>query len=192
MAKDEDLALAGARGDRAAFGELYDLYAKRIYAYLYYRSLDREEAEDLTASVFLRALEKLPSFRPERGCFSGWIYGIARNALTDHFRAASRRADGREAVDLWELPDSGSVEIEAENRDLWERLRPHLSALSAEQREILILRTWDELPYGEIALIVGKSEDACKASYCRSIKALRAAMPFSLLIAFMAAKPPIA
>jgi RNA polymerase sigma-70 factor, ECF subfamily len=188
--EDERLAAASRDGDREAFGRLYDLYAKRIYAYLYYRSLKREEAEDLTAAVFLRALENLPGFRPEQGSFSGWIYGIARNALKDHFRSRSRKAEP-EASDLWDLPDSFSVELEAENRDLWERLKPHLSALPIEQREILILRTWDELPYKEIALIVGKSEDACKMSYSRALGVLREAMPLSLLIVFLAARPPI-
>jgi RNA polymerase sigma-70 factor, ECF subfamily len=189
-ARAEALAKASQGGDREAFGRLYDLYAKRIYAYLYYRSLKREEAEDLTAAVFLRALENLPGFRPEQGSFSGWIYGIARNALKDHFRSRSRNTQA-EATDLWDLPDSFSVELEAENRDLWERLKPHLSALPIDQREILILRTWDELPYKEIAGIVGKSEDACKMTYSRALGILREAMPLSLLIVFLAARPPI-
>ena len=196
MANEEDgerLAAASRMGDREAFGRLYDLYARRIYAYLYYRSLDKDSAEDLTGAVFLKVLEGLSGFRPERGCFSGWIYGIARNALRDHFRARSRTVSLDEAVaDLWDLPDSGSYELDAENRDLWERLKPHLAALPAEAREIVILRTWDELPYAEIARILGKSEDACKMSYSRALGFLREAMPLSLLLAFLAAKPPIA
>jgi RNA polymerase sigma-70 factor, ECF subfamily len=188
----ERLAAASRDGDREAFGRLYDLYAKRIYAYLYYRCLDRECAEDLCGAVFLRVLENLDGFRPELGCFSGWIYGIARNALRDHFKARARAASLVEAEGLWELPDGSCHELEAENRDLWERLRPHLAALSREQREILILRTWDELPYRDIAAILGKSEAACKMSYSRALSFLREAMPLSLLIAFLAVKPPIA
>jgi RNA polymerase sigma factor (sigma-70 family) len=189
----ERLAAASRMGDREAFGRLYDLYARRIYAYLYYRSLNRESAEDLTSAVFLKALENLAGFRPELGCFSSWIYGIARNALRDHFRARSRTVSLDEAADLWATPDAGELEIEAENRDLWERLKPHLVALSPEQREIVILRTWDELPYKEIAALLGKSENACKMSYSRALGLLREAMPLSLLLAFLlAAKPPIA
>lgn len=194
MAKDEAEALAAAShgGDREAFGRLYDLYARRIYSYLYYRTLRRECAEDLTGSVFLKALEGLPGYRPGPGGFSAWIYGIARNALRDHFRALSRAASPSGEADLWECPDAGRMEMEAENRDLWERLQPHLAALTAEQREIVILRTWDELPYREIARILDKTEDACKMSYSRSLSLLREAMPLSLLIAFLAAKPPVA
>lgn len=195
MAKDEGdeaLARASRDGEREAFGKLYDLYAKRIYAYLYYRTLRRESAEDLTGAVFLKALEGLQGFRPESGSFSTWIYGIARNALADHFRSRSRSDSPGEDLDLWEAPDAGSLELEAENRDLWERLQPHLAALDREQREIIILRIWDELPYAQIALMLGKTESACKMSYSRSLALLREAMPLSLLIAFMAAKPPIA
>jgi RNA polymerase sigma-70 factor, ECF subfamily len=192
----ERLAAASRGGDREAFGRLYDLYAKRIYAYLYYRCLDREVAEDLCGAAFLRVLEGLDGFRPELGCFSGWIYGIARNALRDHFRARSRTVSLDEAPDLWDLPQAGPAEcaheLEAENRDLWERLKPYLAALTREQREIVILRTWDELPYRDIAAIIGKSEAACKMSYSRALSLLREAMPLSLLLAFLAAKPPIA
>lgn len=188
----EALAAASRDGDREAFGRLYDRFAKRIYAYLYYRCLNRECAEDLSAAVFLKVLEGLEGYRPELGCFSAWIYGIARNSLLDHFRAGSRTLSIDGAEELWELPDAGAFELDAENRDLWERLQPHLSALTRGQREIVILRIWDELSYKEIAAIVGKSEDACKMSYSRALSLLRAAMPLSLLIAFLAAKPPLA
>ncbi len=187
-----DLAVAAQGGDREAFGKLYDLYARRIYSYLYYRLLDKEGAEDLCATVFLRALEKLDGFRPELGSFSCWIYGIAHNALRDHFRARARTLDQGPGLDLWEIPDLASHEIEAENRDLWERLRPHLAGLSPEQREILFLRTWDDLPYAQIAPLVGKTEAACKMAYSRALSLLREAMPLSLLLAFLAARPPIA
>jgi len=188
----ERLAIAGQAGDREAFGRLYDLYARRIYSYLYYRLLDKETAEDLTAAVFLKALEGLPGFRPDQGSFSAWIYGIGRNALRDHFRARSRTLDHEASADLWEVPDSGRMEIEAENRDLWERLKPHLAILSPDQREILFLRTWDDLASAEIAPLVGKSEAACKMAYSRALSLLREAMPLSLLLAFLAARPPIA
>ncbi len=188
----ERLAAHSRMGDREAFGRLYDLYARRIYAYLYYRCLDRECAEDLSGAVFLRVLEGLDGFRPELGCFSKWIYGIARNALRDHFRSRSRTVSLDEASDLWDLPDERGHEIEAENRDLWERLKPHLAGLSPEQREIIILRTWDELPYKDIATMLGKTESACKMAYSRALSLLREAMPLSLLLAFLAARPYVA
>jgi RNA polymerase sigma-70 factor, ECF subfamily len=187
------LAERSRLGDREAFGKLYELFAKRIYAYFYYRSFSRETAEDLTSAVFVSALEGLDGFRSRSGGFSAWIYAIARNALADHYRRSSRvEALGDPAAGVWDLPDGTDLELEAENRDRWERLKPYLSKLPGEQREILIMRIWDELSYGEIAGIMGKNEGACKMAYSRALSFLRDAMPLSLFIAFLCAKAPIA
>ena len=183
------LAERSRSGDREAFGRLYELFAKRIYAYFYYRSLDRETAEDLTSTVFVKALEGLDGFKPEPGGFSAWIYTIARNALTDHYRRSSRvETVGDFAGGVWDIPDGTDLEIEASERDRWERLRPYLAELSAEQREILILRLWDELSYREIAEMLGKTEGACKMAYSRALSFLREAMPLSLFIVFLYVK----
>jgi RNA polymerase sigma-70 factor, ECF subfamily len=187
------LAERGKMGDREAFGKLYELFAKRIYAYLYYRTLSRETAEDLTSAVFVGALEKLEGFRPELGGFSAWIYSIARNALTDHYRRCARILSVSDfAGGIWDIPDGTDLELDAQNRDQWERLKPFLAGLSGEQREIIILRLWDGLSYREIAGTLGKTEGACKMAYSRALSMLRASMPLSLFIAFLAAKPPIA
>jgi RNA polymerase sigma-70 factor, ECF subfamily len=189
----ERLALRSRSGDREAFGKLYELFAKRIYAYFYYRSLSRETAEDLTSAVFMKALEALESFKPQPGGFSAWIYAIARNALTDHYRRNSRvEAVGDFSGGVWDLADGTDLELEAAERDRWERLKPFLAELSGEQREILIMRLWDELPYREIAGMLGKTEGACKMAYSRALSFLREAMPLSLFIAFLCAKAPIA
>lgn len=180
------LALHSRDGDREAFGRLYGLFAERIYAYFYYRSLSRETAEDLTSTVFVKVLEGLEGFRPGGGGFSAWIFTIARNALTDHYRRASRvEAVGDFSSGAWDLADEADLEMEAAERDRWERLRPFLAELSPEQREILIMRLWDELPYREIARITGKAEGACKMAYSRALAFLREAMPLSLFVAFL-------
>jgi RNA polymerase sigma factor (sigma-70 family) len=188
----DTLAQRSGMGDRKAFGQLYELFAKRIYAYFYYRSLCRETSEDLTSAVFVSALEGLSGFRPELGGFSAWIYSIARNALTDHFRRSSRvQSLGDFAGGVWDLPDGTDLELEAQDRDQWERLKPCLAGLSGEQREIIILRLWDGLSYREIAGMLGKSEGACKMAYSRALSFLRGALPLSLFIAFLCAKAPI-
>jgi RNA polymerase sigma-70 factor, ECF subfamily len=183
------LALRSRSGDREAFGRLYGLFAKKIYAYFYYRSLSRETAEDLTSAVFVKALEALDGFKPQPGGFSAWIYTIARNALTDHYRRSSRvEAVGDFSGGVWELADGSDLELEAAERDRWERLKPYLAELSGEQREILILRLWDELSYREIAQTLGKTEGACKMVYSRALSFLRGAMPLSLFIVFLCDK----
>ncbi len=183
------LARKSQNGSRASFGKLYECFAKRIYSYVYYRSYHRETAEDLTASIFLKALEKLHTFRPEDGGFQAWLYGIARNTLTDHYRQRAKAASMESgSTDVWDIADPENMELDVQNRDQWERLKPYLRGLTFDQREVILLRLWDDLPYREIAAITGKSEDACKMSYSRALAFLRQAMPLSLFIAFLLEK----
>jgi RNA polymerase sigma-70 factor, ECF subfamily len=182
----DGLALRSRDGDREAFGRLYDLFSKRIYSYIYYRTLSRETAEDLTSAVFLKALEGLGGYSPGPGGFAAWIYGIARNAVFDHYRRESR-LESLEArgAGPWDAADGADLAIDAENRDLWERVAPLLAGMAAEQREILVMRIWDGLSHAEIARILGKSEGACKMAYSRAMASLRAAATLSLLVAFL-------
>jgi len=187
---DERLAERSGNGDGGAFAELYDRYAGRIYAYHYYRTFRREWAEDLTSQTFMKALEGLRGFKPARGSFSAWLYGIARNCLIDHARVLGRTVSLDAApADAWDLPDGADVPGEIAERDAWERLKPHLMALEADTRELIILRVWDGLPFAEIARLTGRKESACKMAYSRAIAALRDAMPMAVFVAFLMQRP---
>jgi len=186
------LAQRSREGDREAFGRLYDIFSKRIYSYIYYRTLRRETAEDLMAAVFLKALEGLGGYAPGPGGFPAWIYAIARNAIADHYRRESRLESIEDRPGgIWDLAAADDAVLDAENRDLWERVRPLLADLAAEPREILVMRIWDGMSHAEIARVLGKSEAACKMAFSRALASLRAAAALSLLVAFLAAMPPI-
>jgi len=186
------LAQRSREGDREAFGRLYDIFSKRIYSYIYYRTLRRETAEDLMAAVFLKALEGLGGYAPGPGGFPAWIYAIARNAIADHYRRESRLESIEDRpVGVWDIAAADDAVLDAENRDLWERVRPLLADLAAEPREILVMRIWDGMSHAEIARVLGKSEAACKMAFSRALASLRAAAALSLLVAFLAAMPPI-
>src|SRR6187551_1966100 len=128
--------------DPKAFEAQYDAYVRKIYKYVYYRTQHRETAEDLTSLVFLKALDKLAGFDESRGTFSAWIYGIARNALTDHYRAARDTID---IDDVWDLKSDEDVLRDVEARERVGKRQPFIKALPKEQRELLILRLWDGL-----------------------------------------------
>jgi len=165
--------------DTKTFEAQYDAYVRKIYKYLYYRTQHRETAEDLTSQVFLKAFDKLGSFDESKGGFSAWIYAIARNALTDHYRSARSEVD---VDDVWDLRSDEDVARDAEARERVEALRPYLQALPKEQRELVFMRLWDGLSYAEIAAIVGKSEDACKMAFSRTIARLRKDVPSALFL----------
>lgn len=165
--------------DSKAFEAHYDAYVRKIYKYVYYRTQHRETAEDLTSQVFLKAFDKLGSFDESRGTFSAWIYGIARNALTDHYRSS------REAIDIddvWDLRSDEDVERDVEARERVEKLRPYLQALPKDQRELVFMRLWDGLSYAEISEITGRSEDACKMAFSRTVARLRKEVPSAILL----------
>ena len=80
------LLLAKAKaGQSGAFGEIYNLYFKKIYRFVYYRVGHKEVAEDLAEDVFLKAFSKLNSIS-ENNAFVGWRYQIARNKVIDYYR----------------------------------------------------------------------------------------------------------
>jgi RNA polymerase sigma-70 factor (ECF subfamily) len=165
--------------DSQAFGRLYDAHVAQIYRYLYYRTRHRETAEDLTSLVFLKALDHLESYDAERGTFLAWIYRIAKNALTDHFRSARPTL----AIDdVWDLPSDADVVRDAEENERLEKLRPFLRALPKDQRELLLLRLWDGLSHAEIAELTDRTEAAAKMAFSRVIARLRKDMPASLLL----------
>jgi DNA-directed RNA polymerase specialized sigma24 family protein len=89
--RDEELALA-ARSDPAAFGLLYDRHRLTVFRYLRTRTVDEDDAAELTAVTFERALTAMPRYRPTGGGFPAWLLRIARNAAIDAGRRVSAGA----------------------------------------------------------------------------------------------------
>ncbi len=181
------LALDAAAGSKGAFEKLYKMYFMKIYRYSYYRCLSRAGAEDITSTVFLKAVEKISAYRPEAGEFPAWLFGIARNTLMDYFRERKKDVP---LEDIWDVPDGRDVTIDPENRVLWEKVRPFFKKLNPHEREIIILRIWDEVPYSKISALTGRTQAACRMSYMRAIEALReAAIPLSVFLVFLVYRP---
>jgi RNA polymerase sigma-70 factor, ECF subfamily len=171
-------------GNAESFGVLYDRYIDKIYRFIYYKTFNKETAEDLTSEVFHKALVKISSFDLDKGGFSTWLYQIARNRVIDYYRTA------KSVVPLEDVFDIGVDERTPETLDAVAKLAQvteYLQTLSAKQREIITLRVWEEKSYREIAELVGGSEDSVKMAYSRSIKELREKCgPVSLTLLFVA------
>jgi RNA polymerase sigma-70 factor (ECF subfamily) len=172
MDPSESSCIDACRAGRLdAFDVLYDRYVEPIHRYVSRRVLSREIAEDLVSITFLKALENIRSFDPAKGVFRAWLYRIARNSLIDYYRDPSRRTANIE--DAWDLPGDDVTELAAERSIDLERVRKALAQLKPLQREIVMLRIWDDLSYREIAAIVGKTESNCKMLYSRAMRGLR-------------------
>lgn len=170
---EEEILKNAAQGDKEAFGLLYERYAERIFNYVYYRTGNVHDAEDLTARVFQRAMNHIVRYTNRGVPFSAWLYRIAHNLIANWLRDHSRRQE----IPLDELPilpskgghPERSVVLSQEREALLQIIR----ALPAERQTLLILKFVEEMSNVEIGRIMGKSEGAVKSLYHRTLLSLR-------------------
>jgi RNA polymerase sigma-70 factor (ECF subfamily) len=135
---------------------LYRELFPAVYGFVRFRVGDAHLAEDLTATVFERALAKLASVRePDR--VRAWLFTVARNVVTDE-RRRRRRTTDLDAVENLEHLWADSAERLALDRDEWRRLVGYLAELDDRDREVLALRFAAGLSNREVGEIVGRSE----------------------------------
>jgi RNA polymerase sigma-70 factor (ECF subfamily) len=171
---DTDLELVRvAQADPAAFAALYDRYRDRIYCYLLMRTDTPEDADDLLQAVFLKALDALAQYRPARGPFSAWLFGIARNTAST-FRSRRPPSVAWDLVPEILLPvDEHEPDAHLQRQEDLGRLHLLFGQLDESKRELLILRFVANLTIAEIAVVIGKSEAATKKQLTRTLHTLR-------------------
>lgn len=167
--------------DKQQFILIYDEYSEKIFRYIHYKTCNRETAEDITSLTFLKAMEKWCQFDQSKGTVSSWLYGIARNLVTDHYRMRGKWGFVGDISDVWGLASNDDILKELMESETRTELRKALGILNAKQREVIMLRLWDDLPYKEIAPILGKSEDNCKMLFSRALKKLKTRLGAAVL-----------
>jgi RNA polymerase sigma-70 factor (ECF subfamily) len=170
---DEDALTRAAAGDSEAFGILYDRYIGRIYNYIYYRTGNQHDAEDLTSRVFTRAMKHIVNYQDRGVPFSAWLYRIAHNLVANWHRDNSRRQeitldDAYRMGSDRELPESALMRTE-EERVLLNIIRH----LPEDRQQLLILKFVEHLSNAEIGHIMGRTEGAIKSLYHRTLLSLR-------------------
>lgn len=171
--KEEDVLALASQGDRDAFGQLYERYTERIFNYVYYRTGNVHDAEDLTARVFQRAMNHIHNYTDRGVPFSAWLYRIAHNLVANWHRDRSRKQE-IPLNDLPVLPAKGdhpeTTLVRTEEQDALLRL---IRRLPSERQNLLILKFVENLSNAEIGQIMGRSEGAVKSLYHRTLLALR-------------------
>jgi RNA polymerase sigma-70 factor (ECF subfamily) len=178
---EQALIIASQAGDRQAFGELYDRHIRHIYGFIFLKTRHKETAEDLTSETFLKALAHIGSVDPARP-IAPWLYTIAKNVVRDHYRAKASIPQAN-IEDIWDLAGPEDTAGEAEQTLRARHLADYLHKLGSRERDILMMRVWQELSYEEIAVIIGASPAAAKVSYSRTLKKLRNMLPKGLAAA---------
>jgi len=176
LSETEEALIERAKHDAEAFGALYERYVDRIYSYIFYRTGDAHEAEDLTARVFYRALGRIEEYRSRGAPFAAWLYRIAHNLVANWHRDRSRRREIRldDIVTLVEK-SAGPHHLAEQSEDAQTLLRA-MAKLPAERQQLLILKFVDGLSNADIAKIMGRTEGAIKSLYHRTLIALRDAL----------------
>ncbi len=161
--------------DQHAVEAVYQLYGDRLYRYLLARTGDSDTAADLSIELFVRVIQHISGFRLDHrrpaASFSGWLYRIAANLVTDHYRSQSRRpvklSDDLQAPDRTTDPQRL-----AEQHEIAADLGDALNQLSEEQRLVIVGKFAEEMSNAEIAAWLGKSEGAVKSLQHRALRTL--------------------
>jgi RNA polymerase sigma factor (sigma-70 family) len=158
------------------FAGLYDSHFAKVYNYVSYRVGDPAAADDVTSRVFERALDRLETFDPRSGPVEAWLFGIARNAVFDHFRAkrwlswlpldALSERPGRD-------PKNEDVLVQDESR---RELRRALDGLSERERELLALKFGADMTNRAIAAHLEMGESNVGVILHRAVLKLRTAL----------------
>jgi RNA polymerase sigma-70 factor (ECF subfamily) len=170
---DESALIEQAKSDKEAFGQLYELYVDRIYNYVYYRTGNIADAEDLTARIFYRAMSHIANYDDRGIPFSAWLYRIAHNLVANWHRDRSRRKIiSLDDLTQWQVKEE-SPELATQLMEDKDALLAAIRRLPADRQELLILKFVERLPNAEIGNIMGRSEGAIKSLYHRTLIALR-------------------
>lgn len=166
-------------GNAEAFGQLYDVYHRSIFRYIYYRVGSTQLAEDLTSDTFVRALGAVGRFTWQGKDFGAWLTTIARNLILDHHKSARSRLE-RTTDDLPESTTTESSEHSALVGLSNEALYAALSSLPTEQRDCVVMRFLSGMSIAQVAAALDRSEGAVKQLQLRAMRNLAAALPEDL------------
>lgn len=167
--KFEKLVADAKKGDKNAFGILYQEYLTPIFRYLYARLGSRQEAEDLSQVVFIKAWQAIKNFHFQKKPILSWLYTIARHSLIDFTR--KKKEILSENIRIIE-PDNFS-NIDEVRQEKFKTIKQAIGKLNPNHQEIIILKFIEEKSNKEIAQLLNKREDAVRAMSHRAIKSLR-------------------
>ena len=161
------------KGTAEAFTDFYNQYLPKVFRYISYKVSDTHLAEDLTSTVFEKALTKFKSYRSEKAAFSTWIFRIARNTLIDHFRVSERQ----KTIPLDQMDntpkDDISPEQTYEEKEERQILRQCILKLTAKEQEIISLKFGAEMNNRQIAGLLGLSYSNVGIILYRAVQKLK-------------------
>jgi RNA polymerase sigma-70 factor, ECF subfamily len=170
---DDNELVVLASTDQEAFGEIYERYITKIYNYIYYRTGNAQDAEDIAAKVFTRAMAHIQNYEDKGVPFQAWLYRIAHNLVANFHRDESRRKIIPLDDYLAQTLKSDAPDKQTEANEESSALMSAIRRLPAERQQLLLLKFVHDKSNAEIGDIMNRTEGAIKSLYHRTLLALR-------------------
>ena len=159
-------------GSHEAFSRIYDLMIDHIYRYVYFR-VNKQDAEDITETVFLKVWENIGKYKPVKKQFTSWVFRIAHNLVVDYYRTKKDQTVDELKVQIQDYKREHNPIKMAERSINSDLLKEAISNLKKNYQEIIIHKFINELTNREISKILKRSEGSIRILQHRALKALR-------------------
>lgn len=167
---DEDGELVlDAKKNISDFRKIYEKWLRPVYRYCYFRVGNRNDAEDLTSQIFLKAYEGFPAYQ-HRGVFSAWLFSIARARVTDFYRKKSKHLHIHEVS---QIPDDSNLSMQVAENQVLDQVLKMIDHLPEKKKELIRLRFVAELTYKEIGALIHRREDAVRKAISRLLERIK-------------------
>lgn len=157
-------------GDKDAYGQLYKQYYSRIYRYCRINMYNHPAADDVCQEVFIRAWKALPKFTlKDGGTFQAFLFRIARNCIID----LSRKKKEISIDQVEEIRKEDTVIEGIAQKEAIEKVQKALAKLNEKDRQIIILRYFEEMSHSDVAKIINIREGALRVRTIRLLKKMK-------------------
>jgi RNA polymerase sigma-70 factor (ECF subfamily) len=180
---DEDLMVQYQQGEVRAFEILLGRHRKPVFNFILRYVGDKETAEDLLQETFMRVIKGADAYK-RQAKFTTWLYTIARNLCVDQTRRRKHRRHASLDAPMSASEDSGTLldvlpgsemasDRKSVNKQLHETMQRAIGSLSEEQREVFLMREFLDMPFKQIAEVVGVPENTVKSRMRYALEKLR-------------------
>jgi RNA polymerase sigma-70 factor (ECF subfamily) len=159
------------KGNKEAFGILYEIYFVPVFRYIFARVNSREETEDLVQEVFLKVYKNIKEIDVKENSPLNYFFTVAKNSVIDYWRRKKEVLTEKE-MNLSNYQKPEFVE-KIEQKEMGEIIKELIKELTPDQQEVIVLRFINEMSNKEIAKLLGKTEEAVRQLQSRALKSLR-------------------
>ncbi len=172
--KNEIELVERAKHDSQAFGELYEIYFPKVYAFVRARTNQESEAEDLVSDIFVKILENLHKYKHQGVPFAAWLFKVCRNELADFYNKNRKQTvELAEGVEVKDENQEADPKAQAKIGELAGKIKAVIQELKPTEASIVELKFFGGLNNREIAHTLGLSETNVGVSLFRALQKIK-------------------